>query len=70
MTHSERPLGMLVTCRRCGGTNEWTGRERRGEALTGLGDDPQAPNEYEMRAEIRCTGCGHTEWAAVGGTTP
>lgn len=67
---NQRPLGMLATCARCGGANEWTGKERRGDPIIGLGDDAQHPNEYETLAEYRCASCGDTDWAAIGANRP
>ena len=59
-----KPLGMSQTCRECGGKNAWTGRERRTPWT-----EPAFGRSARTRivsAEIRCAGCGRTEWPETG----
>lgn len=62
------PIGTSATCHKCGGTNEWTGKERRGNEVTGVGNN--TPKEYVLLGEYRCTSCGRRGEIEIGTTTP
>lgn len=58
-----QPLGMHTSCGKCGGSNAWTGAERRGpwEAPAfGTGARSRL-----VEAEYRCSACGLREWAPL-----
>jgi hypothetical protein len=63
MADDQQPDGLMATCRRCGGRNARTGRERLGPLLTGLGNTKP---ERVKSAEWRCTQCGATTWGDIG----
>jgi len=60
----DKPLGLMSTCGRCGGSNKWTGRERFGPwTRAALGSGPKSRVRLE---EYVCTQCGRRDWAETG----
>jgi hypothetical protein len=58
---SDRPLGMMGTCRKCGGENQRTGRlDARVE--TGFG----GTQHRIVSEELRCKQCGTPSWNDLG----
>ena len=56
-------LGLMSTCRRCGGTHVLTGHERLGAPEEALGSGPRFRTRY---AQYVCESCGAKEWSPTG----
>lgn len=60
---SDESLGLMGTCRHCGGKMRRTGRTRVSDPQPGFGQG----KKHSIRSEeFVCTGCGESEWCEVG----